>query len=61
MKFNDQKITSEAYLFGIYNEEQKSWNFIEAKQLANSAINQVLPDFKTELIIPQGKVSTEKI
>lgn len=61
MKFNGQKITSEAYLFGIYNEEQKSWNFIEAKQLANSAINKVLPNFKTDLIIPQGKTATEKI
>ena len=61
MTFNGQKITSESYLFGIYNEEQSRWNFIEAKQLANPAINQVLPDFKTELVIPQGKVSTEKI
>jgi hypothetical protein len=61
MTFNGQKITSEAYLLGIYNQKENIWTFIEAKQLANPAINQVLPDFKTSLHIPEGKVSTEKI
>ena len=61
MTYNNQRITSEAYLLGIYNKTDKVWNFIEAKQLANPAISSVLPDFKTELIIPQGKVVTEKI
>ena len=61
MTFNGQKITSEAYLLGIYNKNEKIWTFIEAKQLANPAMSQVLPNFKTELVIPQGKMSTEKI
>lgn len=61
MTFNGQKISSEAYLLGIYNVHEKKWNFIEAKQLQNPAISQVLPDFKTSLVIPQGKTSTEKI
>ena len=61
MTFNGQKITSEAYLLGIYNENDKFWYFIEAKQLSNHLISKVLPDFKTSLIIPQGKTSTEKI
>ncbi|MGB0879095.1 MAG: hypothetical protein ACPGTO_00855 [Polaribacter sp.] len=61
MLLNGQKITSEAYLLGIYNDADKVWNFIEAKQLGNPAISKVLPNFKTALIIPQGKMLTEKI
>jgi hypothetical protein len=57
----DQRIKGESYLLGIYNDVDKFWYFIEAKQLANPAISQVLPDFKTELVIPQGKMSSEKI
>ena len=61
MTINNQKITSEAYLLGIYNDVDKVWNFIEAKELANPSISQILPDFKTALIIPQRKVVTEKM
>jgi hypothetical protein len=61
MTFNGKKITSEAYLLGIYNDKEKFWFFIEAKQLSNPAISKVLPDFETSLIIPQGKTSTEQI
>ena len=61
MTFNGQRITSESYLLGIYNEKEKRWSFIEAKQLSNPAISQVFTDFKTSLVIPQGKMSTKKI
>lgn len=61
MVMSDQRIKSESYLLGIYNEADKFWYFIEAKQLTNPAISQILPNFKTELVIPQGKISTEKL
>ena len=61
MVFNGQKITSVSYLLGIYNEIEKIWTFIEAKQLVNPAMSQVLPSFKTKLVIPQGTMTTEKI
>ncbi len=59
--FNQVKITSDSYLLGIYNEETKVWNFIEAKQLFSPFMSTVLPDFKTSLVIPQGTMKTEKI
>lgn len=61
MTFNGYRIKSEAYLLGIYNDDDKFWYFIEAKQLSNPAIETVLPNFKTALIIPEGKSSSEKI
>jgi hypothetical protein len=61
MVIGNQRIKGESYLLGIYNEDGKFWYFIEAKQLLNPSIHQVLPDFKTELAIPQGKISSEKI
>lgn len=61
MNFNGEEITSVSYLLGIYNESKKYWTFIEAKQLANPAMSQVLPNFKTKLIIPQGTMSRKKL
>ena len=56
-----QRIKSESYLLGIYNEKDKFWYFIEAKQLLNPNISKILSDFKTKLVIPQGKMTREKI
>lgn len=62
MKMADQRIKSKSYLLGIFNESDRFWWFIEAKQLKNDALtNQILPDFKTELDIPEDDVSVEKI
>ena len=56
-----QRIKSESYLLGVFNHKDKFWYFIEAKQLTNPQITKVLPNFKTDLVIPQGKMSSEKI
>jgi hypothetical protein len=61
MVINNQRIKRESYLLGIYNEVDKFWFFIEAKQLLNTSINSFLPDFKTELVIPEGKMTSENI
>ena len=61
MIFNGYRMTSDAYLLGVYNEDKKAWNFIEAKQLSNPMMSSVLPDFKTSLNIPQGTMNSEKI
>ena len=60
---NDGKrIKSKNYLLGIYNDETKSWYFIEAKQLKNKLMmNLVLPNFKTSLEIPDEDKTTEEI
>lgn len=57
-----QRISSKSYLLGIYNEDDKLWCFLEAKQLKNKALlEQVLPDFKTSLQIPEGEMKTTPI
>ncbi|GAA3656221.1 hypothetical protein [Flavivirga jejuensis] len=59
---NGKRIKTKSYLFGIYNAEAKSWYFIDIKQLKNEAMmNQVLPNFKTSLEIPDDEVTTEDI
>ncbi len=62
MKMNDMRIKSKSFLLGIYNQEAKIWYFLEAKQLKNSQMmDMVLPNFKTNLNIPDDEVTTEKI
>lgn len=62
MKMDKQRIKSKSYLLGIYNEVDNFWWFIEAKQLKNTAlIEQVLPDFKTSLVIPDDAVDVQAI
>ena len=60
MTMAGQRIKSNSYLLGIYNDAEGFWWFIEAKQLKNTAmLDQVIPGFKTELEIPEDKVETE--
>lgn len=62
MKMSKQRISSKSYLLGIYNDTDKHWWFIEAKQLKNSAfIDKILPDFETNLEIPEDDVKVEAI
>ncbi|WP_303316616.1 hypothetical protein Q4Q34_07370 [Flavivirga abyssicola] len=62
MIVGDKRIKSKSYLFGIYNSEAKFWYFMEAKQLKNTAMmDLVFPDFKTSLKIPEDEMTTEEI
>lgn len=62
MVMNGMRIKSKSYLLGIYNETDKFWYFIEAKQLKNQQmLDMVLPNFKTSLVIPDDEVTTEGI
>jgi hypothetical protein len=62
MKMLNQRIKSKSYLLGIYNEDKDYWWFIEAKQLKNNAlVGQILPDFETNLEIPEDEMQTEPI
>jgi len=62
MKMATQRIKSKSYLLGIYNASDEYWWFIEAKQLKNNAlIDQVIPNFETNLDIPDDDVEVEQI
>ncbi|WP_052172467.1 hypothetical protein [Psychroserpens jangbogonensis] len=62
MKMNDKRIKSKSYLLGIYNSEAQYWCFIEAKQLKNpNMMNMVFSDFQTKLEIPDDQLTTEVI
>lgn len=54
VKMSDsQSMDSISYTFGIYSAEDAQWYFIEAAEMKNKALmNAVLPDLKTELVIP---------
>ncbi|REE08496.1 hypothetical protein DFQ09_107175 [Winogradskyella pacifica] len=62
MVMSGQRISSKSYLLGIYNEADKYWWFIEAKQLKNDALTkQILPNFETALEIPEDEMKVEPI
>ena len=62
MVMNRQRVSSKSYLLGIYNDVDNYWWFLEAKQLKNVAlVDKVLPDFKTELEIPEDDMKVEII
>jgi len=62
MKMGDMRIKSKSYLLGVYDDDKQIWYYLEAKQLKNPALlEQVIPNFKTSLEIPDDEVSTEKI
>lgn len=62
MRFSETRIKSKSYLLGIYDDAKKIWYFLEAKQLKNKEmLDQVLPDFKTSLVIPEDQVKQEPI
>lgn len=62
MKIGAMRIKAKSYLLGIYNSEKEIWYFLEAKQLKNPAMaDMILPDFKTELNIPDDEMTTEQL
>jgi hypothetical protein len=62
MTMNGVRTKSKSYLLGIYNTTDKFWYFIEAKQLKNEALfNMVFTDFKTSLVIPDDDMTTEPV
>jgi len=62
MLTDTQRLFSKSYLLGIYNKTDGFWWFIEAKELQTPSIaNQILPAFKTDLIIPKNEVCFEAV
>ncbi|OIQ31077.1 MAG: hypothetical protein BM564_02360 [Bacteroidetes bacterium MedPE-SWsnd-G2] len=62
MKMDNERIISESYLLGIFDETVNHWYFIEARQLKNTdLIQQVIPGFETTLNIPEDVQTTEII
>jgi len=62
MTMSGQRIKSKSYLLGIYNDKENHWWFVEAKLVKNQAmIDQILPEFKTSLDIPEDDMQTEPI
>lgn len=62
MTMNNTRVKSKSYLLGVYNSEEKFWYFIEAKQLKNpNMLNMVFTDFQTKLEIPEDVLTTEAI
>lgn len=62
MIMNNLRIKSRAYLLGVYDSDLKYWYFIEAKQVKNNTLmDQVFPNFKTGLVIPDNEMTQEKI
>jgi len=62
MKMTGQRIRSKSYLLDVYNNTDKIWWFVEAKQLKNKAlVNVVLPNFETSLEIPDDDVQVDQI
>ena len=50
---NGTSIDSTSYIFGFYNQEAAQWYFIEAAEFKSPILmEQVLPGFETQLVIP---------
>ncbi len=62
MKVANTRIKNKSYLFGIFDTNNKIWQFIEANKLKNNAqIDMIIPKFKTSLNIPDDERNMEKI
>lgn len=62
MKMPKMRITSKSFMFGIYDDYAKHWFFVEAKQLKNPAMrDMIFPDFYTTLELPDDEMTTEPI
>lgn len=62
MRMPEMKIKSKSFLLGVYNPEVEHWYFVEAKQLKNPSLREmVLPDFQTEMDLPEDEMTTEVI
>jgi hypothetical protein len=62
MRMPEMKINSKSFLLGVYNQEVEHWYFVETKQLKNPSLRElVLPDFQTEMELPEDEMTTEMI
>jgi hypothetical protein len=62
IKMANMRVKTKSYTLGIYNSDDKIWQFIESKQLKNSSLtNVILPGFKTNLEIPDDEMTTEQL
>lgn len=62
MTMSGMRIKSKSFLLGIYNDSDKIWQFVEAKQLKNQQmVDMVLPNFETSLKIPDDETTTEQL
>jgi hypothetical protein len=62
MRMKDKRIISTSYMLGFYNETNKKWTFVEAKEMkATGTIISYFPDFKTSLNIPENTMKMEDI
>ncbi|WP_406685303.1 hypothetical protein N1F78_06150 [Seonamhaeicola sp. MEBiC1930] len=62
MKINNMRVKAKSYMLGIYSLENEIWYFLEAKQLKNPAMaDMILPDFTTSLEIPDDEMTTEQL
>lgn len=62
IRTDDMRVKSKSFLFGIYNDKDKIWYFLEAEKLKNKGLtDMILPNFKTSLEIPNDEVTTEQI
>ncbi|WP_420571211.1 hypothetical protein [Kordia sp.] len=62
MKMNDKRITSTSYMLGFYNETNKKWTFVEAKEMkATGSVIAYFPEFKTSLKIPENTMEMTDI
>lgn len=57
MAFNGQTIKSTSYLMGFFLKDSKHWVFTEAEKIKTAALQQqIFPDFKTALEVPDDQV-----
>ena len=62
MVIGNMRVKSKSYLLGIYDDNVKHWYFLEAKQLKNQQmVDMVLPNFETSLNIPEDETTTEMV
>ncbi len=61
MDFDGRKITLKSSLLGFYDDSETQWYFIEAnKLLADPNTQQLFPDFKTTIQIPDDEQLMEE-
>lgn len=59
---NGTRIKSKSFLLGFYDAEKSIWYFIEAAKTKDSALmDELFPEFKTSMLIPDDETTTEQI
>ena len=63
MTLSAQKMKVKRYssIFGFYDSNVKQWTFVEANKVKDNSLKQFLPNFKTELSIPEDRQETETL